>query len=188
MIYGYARVSTKGQERCGNSLPEQEERIRQMYPTAEIVTEAYSGAKERPIFEGLIDKLEKGDTLVVCKLDRFARSVQHGLQYIDKLREKGVGVHILNMGLIEDTPMGRLIVTNLLAFAEFERETILERTQAGKEQARKTNPDYREGRKRLNVPAAVIEDIRAGRITIAQAVKDCSVSRTTIERRLREVG
>ena len=188
MIYGYARVSTKGQERCGNSLPEQEERIRQMYPTAEIVTEAYSGAKERPIFEALIDRLEKGDTLVVCKLDRFARSVQHGLQYIDKLREKGVRVHILNMGLIEDTPMGRLIVTNLLAFAEFERETILERTQAGKEQARKNNPDYREGRKRLDVPAEVIEDVRAERKSIAQAARDCAVSRQTVERRLKEVG
>lgn len=188
MIYGYARVSTKGQERCGNSLPEQEERIRQMYPTAEIVTEAYSGAKERPIFEALINKLDKGDTLVVCKLDRFARSVQHGLQYIDKLREKGVRVHILNMGLIEDTPMGRLIVTNLLAFAEFERETILERTQAGKEQARKTNPEYREGRKRLDVPAEVIEDVRAGRLSIAHAARNCAVSRQTVERRLKEVG
>lgn len=188
MIYGYARVSTKGQERKGNSLPEQKEQIMQMYPTAEIISEAYSGAKMRPKFDDLVESLKSGDTLVVCKLDRFARSVQHGLEYIDKLREKGVRVHILNMGLIEDTPMGRLIVTNLLAFAEFERAVILERTQAGKEQARRNNPNYREGRKRLNVPAEVIEDIRAGRITIAQAVRDCSVSRTTIERRLREVG
>lgn len=188
MIYGYARVSTKGQERCGNSLPEQEERIKQMYPTAEIITEAYSGAKERPIFDGLIDKLQKGDTLVVCKLDRFARSVQHGLQYIDTLREKGVRVHILNMGLIEDTPMGRLIVTNLLAFAEFERETILERTQAGKEQARKTNPDYREGRKRLDVPAHILVDITSGKITKAEAARRCGVSVFTLNRRLKEVG
>ena len=186
MIYGYARVSTKGQERCGNSLPEQEERIRQMYPAAEIVTEAYSGAKERPIFEGLIDKLEKGDTLVVCKLDRFARSVQHGLQYIDRLREKGVRVHILNMGLIEDTPMGRLIVTNLLAFAEFERETILERTQAGKEQARKNNPDYREGRRKSEISEELMNDIFFGRISQRKAAKIAGVSLSTLHRRVKE--
>lgn len=184
MIYGYARVSTKGQERCGNSLPEQEERIRQMYPTAEIVTEAYSGAKERPVFEQLIDRLQSGDTLVVCKLDRFARSVQHGLQYIDRLREKGVRVHILNMGLIEDTPMGRLIVTNLLAFAEFERSIILERTAAGKEQARKNNPDWREGRHKIAIPDKIMKDLAAGRISQKEAARRAGVGLSTIRRRL----
>lgn len=63
--------------------------------------------------------LKEGDTLVVTKLDRFCRTTKEGLEYIDKLISKGIKIHIFNMGLIEDTPMGKLIVTNLLAFAEF---------------------------------------------------------------------
>jgi DNA invertase Pin-like site-specific DNA recombinase len=65
--------------------------------------------------------------------------------------KKGVKIHILNMGLIEDTPMGRLIVTNLLAFAEFERAMILERTQGGKAIA-KQKQDFREGRPKIYTP------------------------------------
>lgn len=64
--------------------------------------------------------------MVVTKLDRFCRSAKEGLGYIDFLMNKGVKIYILNMGLIENTPMGRLILTNLLAFAEFERSMIVE--------------------------------------------------------------
>ena len=61
------------------------------------------------------------------------------------LFEKGIKVHVLNMGLVEDTPTGRLILSVMLAFAEFERDMIVERTQEGKAIA-KQNPDFREGR------------------------------------------
>lgn len=61
------------------------------------------------------------------------------------LLEKGVKIHILNIGLIENTPIGKLIVTNLLAFAEFERAMIIERTQSGKAIA-KTKEGFKEGR------------------------------------------
>lgn len=145
-VYGYARVSTKGQL-DGNSIEEQTNTIKGRYSDAEIIVESYSGAKERPIFNELLDKLSSGDILVVTKLDRFCRTTKEGLEYIDKLMNKGVLIHIMNMGLIEDTPMGRLIVTNLLAFAEFERAMIIERTQSGKAIA-KQKPDFREGRPR----------------------------------------
>ena len=64
---------------------------------------------------------------------------------MDLLRDKGVAVHILNMGLLDNSPMGRLVATMLLAFAEFERDMIVERTMEGKAIA-KQNPDFREGR------------------------------------------
>ena len=96
----------------------------------------------------IIEALNKGDTLVVTTLDRFCRTVKEGLEIIDLLIDKGVRIHILNMGLIEDTPMGRLIVTNLLAFAEFERAMIVERTQTGKALA-KTKEGWKEGRPKL---------------------------------------
>lgn len=144
MIIGYCRVSTKGQI-DGNSFEAQAKNILDRYPSAEIIEESFSAAKKRPIFNEVIQRLDNGDTLVVTKLDRFCRTVKEGLQYVDELMDKGVRIHILNMGLIEDTPMGRLIVTNLLAFSEFERAMIIERTSAGKAIA-KTKSGYKEGR------------------------------------------
>lgn len=144
MKYGYTRVSTKGQL-DGNSIEEQTNAIRAVYADAEIIVESYSGAKERPLFNQILDKAEKNDYIIVTKLDRFCRSTKEGLEYIDRLMNKGVKIHILNMGLIENTPMGRLIVTNLLAFAEFERAMIIERTQGGKQIA-KQRVDFKEGR------------------------------------------
>lgn len=143
-VIGYCRVSTKGQL-DGNSIEEQSSKIKQMYPDAEIIIDSFTGAKERPIFNKVLDSLKSGDMLVVTKLDRFCRTTKEGLQYIDMLLERGIKIHILNMGLIENTAMGRLIVTNLLAFAEFERAMIIERTQSGKLIA-KTKEGYKEGR------------------------------------------
>ncbi len=180
MIYGYARVSTKGQAKNGNSLEEQREAILSRYPKAEIVDEAFSGAKIRPAFSELISGLERGDVLVVTKLDRFCRTTKEGLQYIDTLMEKGVSIHILNMGLIEDTAIGRLIVTNLLAFAEFERAMIVERTQGGKEIARQ-RPGYREGRKPIECDLKRFElladMVSKGAKTVTDASKELGVSR-----------
>ncbi len=143
-VYGYVRVSTKGQV-PGTSLAEQEQQIKDRYPMATIVQEAASGAHERKQFDALCESIGAGDTLVVCKMDRFCRSARQGLEYVDALRQKGVAIHILNMGLLDDTPMGRLIATMLLAFAEFERAQIIERTQSGKLAARE-KPGFRDGR------------------------------------------
>lgn len=144
MVYGYVRVSTTGQV-PGTSLQEQAAQILKKYPAAKITEEAASGAHERPKFDALCNELVEGDTLVVCKMDRFCRTVKEGLTYVDALRDKGVNVHILNMGLIDNSPMGRLMATMLLAFAEFERAQIIERTQSGKAAAR-LKPGYRDGR------------------------------------------
>ena len=145
MIYGYARVSTAGQSRDGNSLEDQTTALQQ-YGCQEIITEAYSGkTMDRPEFQKLLKRLQAGDTLVVTKLDRFARTAIEGVQQVRSLFDRGVRVHILNMGLIENTLTGNLILTVMLAFAEYERGMILERTQTGKAVARQ-NPDYREGR------------------------------------------
>ncbi len=133
MIYGYARVSTIAQCKNGNSLEEQNEALT-AYGCNEIITETYTGkTTERPQFNELFEAAAfKGDTLVVTKLDRFARTVIEGVLTVRTLFERGVKVHILNIGLIENTLTGNLILTVFLAFAEFERGMIIERTQAGK--------------------------------------------------------
>ena len=145
MIYGYARVSTLTQSRDGNSLEDQINALKE-YGCQEIVTEAFSGkTMDRPQFQELLGRLNDGDTLVVTKLDRFARTTIEGVQTVQNLFNKGIKVHILNMGLVEDTNIGRLILTIMLAFAEYERGMIIERTQMGKTIA-KQNPSFKEGR------------------------------------------
>ncbi|MBN9649019.1 recombinase family protein [Terrisporobacter glycolicus] len=145
MIYGYCRVSSRSQL-DNNSLELQEREISQRYESAVIYKEQISGIKShRPVFNEIIGKLKKGDTLVTTKLDRLCRSTKEGLDIIKNLQEKEINIHILNMGLIENSPMGDLIITCLLAFSQFERSMIVERTSAGKELA-KINDDYKEGR------------------------------------------
>ena len=154
MIYGYARVSTVAQCRNGNSLEEQTEAL-MAYGCDKIITEAYTGkTTERPQLNELLQLLCAGDTLVVTKLDRFARTVIEGVLTVRMLFERGVKVHILNIGLIENTLTGNLILTVFLAFAEFERGMIIERTQAGKSLAR-TQAGYHEGRPRKYTPAQI---------------------------------
>lgn len=147
MIIGYARVSTRGQARDGNSLEYQEEQLRSA-GAEKIYIDTYTGkVSERPELDKLMKKLQSGDTLVVTKLDRIARSVAAGSELIDELNNKGVKVNILNMGIIDDTPTGKLLRNVMLSFAEFERDLIVQRTQEGKEIA-KRKPGYREGRPR----------------------------------------
>ena len=145
MIYGYARVSTLTQSRDGNSLEDQINALKE-YGCQEIVTEAFSGkTMERPKFQKLLSKLEPNDLLVVTRLDRFARTAIEGVQTVQSLYDRKIKVHILNMGLVEDTNIGRLILTIMLAFAEYERGMIVERTQMGKAIA-KQDPKFKEGR------------------------------------------
>ena len=151
MIYGYARVSTAAQGRDGNSLEDQVSALKQ-YGCQKIIEEAFSGkTMERPKFQKLLNTLKEGDTLVVCKLDRFARTAIEGVQTVRELFERGVRVHILNMGLVENTLTGNLILTVMLAFAEYERGMIVERTQTGKAVARQ-DPDFRDGRPKKFTP------------------------------------
>lgn len=145
MIFGYARVSTATQGRDGNSLDEQIAAL-EKYGCQKIIKESFSGkTMQRPCFMELLEALQEGDTLVVCKLDRFARTAIEGVQTVRELFDRGIRVHILNMGLIENTLTGNLILTVMLAFAEYERGMIVERTQTGKMIA-KQNPDFRDGR------------------------------------------
>lgn len=184
-IIGYCRVSTKGQV-DGNSLEEQSIKILERYSNAEIIEESYSGAKERPVFNKVLEELNYGDTLVVTKLDRFCRTTKEGLQYIDLLMDKGIKIHILNMGLIEDTPMGRLIVTNLLAFAEFERAMIIERTQSGKAIA-KTKDGFKEGRPKSYTKeqldnALSMLTINGGKHSYSEVARLLGISKSTLIR------
>lgn len=140
MKYGYARVSTLNQDLESQLQTLEAEGCETIY------SEKFTGTKmNRPKFDELKELLQDGDTLVVTKLDRFARTTEDGIKTIKELFERGVKVHVLNMGLVENTPTGRLIFNIMSSFAEFERDMIVERTQEGKAIA-KQKADFREGR------------------------------------------
>lgn len=183
MIYGYARVSTRGQARDGNSIESQEQQLRSAGCESIYADSCTGTVMDRPKFTELMSKLKSGDRLVVAKLDRFARTTSGGIDTIRELLGRGVAVHILNMGLIDNTPTGRLMVTMLLAFAEFERDMIVERTAAGKAVARENNPDYREGRKKKEVDEELYSELREknkkGIITVLDCCKQLGISRQT---------
>ena len=125
------------------------------YGCQKIVKEAFTGnTVDRPKFLSIMEELQEGDTLVVCKLDRFARTAIEGVQVVRELFERGIRVHILNMGLVENTLTGNLILTVMLAFAEYERGMIVERTQTGKAVARQ-DPNFRDGRPKKFTPEQI---------------------------------
>ena len=145
MKYGYARVSTRGQAKDGNSLEAQIALLKNN--SAEVIyTDSFTGTKmERPELDKLLKEISKGDTLVVTKLDRFARSVSQASDLITSLIDKGVTVNVLNLGVLDNSSMSTLMRNVLLSFAQFERDMIVERTQEGKAISR-LKEDFREGR------------------------------------------
>jgi DNA invertase Pin-like site-specific DNA recombinase len=179
MRYGYARVSSLGQQRNGNSLDAQIELLKQRGAEV-IVDECFTGRKvDRPKFTELLEKLQPGDELIVCKLDRFARSSKHGADLIQELVNRGVRVNILNMGIADNTSTGKLLLNIMFAFAEYEADMIAERTSEGKAEKRATDPNYKEGRKTLEVPEfpKFFEKTKKGELTVVDCCAMLGISR-----------
>lgn len=145
MIYGYARVSTKGQAKDGNSL-ENQEAILKEHGAEVIYSDSVTGRNlDRPNLKKLLLEIKEGDILIVTKLDRIARSLTQGSELVNYLIDMDIKVNILNIGIMDNTPSSRLTRNIFFSFAEFERDMIVERTQEGKMIAKQFK-DYREGR------------------------------------------
>ena len=130
MIYGYARVSSTTQ-----SLDTQVAQLT-AYGCQKIFHEKLSGRslRNRAQFTALLDQIATGDTVVVTKLDRFARSTQDALNTMATLTERGVSLVVLNMGgdvVDTSTAIGKLLITVLAGIAEFEADLIKERQLEG---------------------------------------------------------
>ena len=148
MVFGYARVSTKTQARDGNSLDVQMKALKEA-GAEKIYVDAFTGTKmNRPEFEKLRLQLRCGDTLIVTKLDRMARSVSQASGLITDLIDEGVTINVLSLGILSNDSVNTLLRNILLSFAQFERDMIIQRTQEGKDVARATDPDFHEGRPR----------------------------------------
>ncbi|MHC9533290.1 recombinase family protein [Dellaglioa sp. L3N] len=145
MKFGYARVSTLAQ-----SLDDQINQLLNLGISSDnIYSDKFTGkTTNRPELNKLLDQLRSGDELAVIKLDRLARNAKEGLELIDELNNRGVSVNIKNMGVFtaDDSAITKMMKTMFLAFAEFERAQIVERMQIGKDYAKLTDPNFKEGR------------------------------------------
>lgn len=148
MIYGYARVSTKGQAKDGNSLEVQKAALIEAGAVeSSIYIDTFTGTKmDRPEFNKLKEILRPGDKLIVTKLDRLGRSVSQTSEIITELIDREVEINVLNLGVLSNDSVNTLMRNILLSFAQFERDMIVQRTQEGKAIAKAINPDFKEGR------------------------------------------
>lgn len=125
-LIGYARVSTEDQ-----NLEAQIEQLTHER-CDKIFQEKVSGVKiDRPQLTLMLDYVREGDIVVVCKLDRIARSTRHLFEIVEYLKNKGVEFKVLNINLDTSTATGKLMLTMLAGIAEFEREMMLERQKEG---------------------------------------------------------
>ena len=183
MKYGYARVSNTDQK-----LENQIDLLKSA-GADKIFREKYTGTTtQRPEFQKLLNELEANDTLIVTKLDRFARNTTEALELIQKLFKQNIKVNILNMGVIDNTPTGQLIFTIFSAFAQFERDLIVTRTQEGKMYAREHDPNFREGRPRTysDEQIQLAYELRQQGMTYKMIARKTGISERTQQRRFKE--
>lgn len=182
-VFGYARVSTRKQD-----LSAQVDELKQAGATV-IYQEKYTGTTaKRPEFDKLMKKVVAGDTVIVTKLDRLARNTEDALKIAKDLRSRHVILDIKNLGRMDDNAQGNLIFTIFSAFAQFERDLIVARTEEGKEWARKHKANYREGRP-MDYDYDRIKfayDLRKRGYTISEITKNTGISKTTLYRRFRD--
>jgi putative DNA-invertase from lambdoid prophage Rac len=183
-VFAYCRVSTADQT-TDNQVRELEAAGFAIQPKR-IETEIVSGsvaAFERPKFTRLVDRMETGDVLIVTKLDRLGRNAMDVRATVDKLAADGIKVHCLALGGVDLTSAaGRMTMQVLAAVAEFERDLLIERTQAGIGRAKA------EG-KRFGRPSAlspqeqqqVHQKLSEG-VPVAQLARDFGTTRQTIMR------
>jgi putative DNA-invertase from lambdoid prophage Rac len=183
-VFVYARVSTADQT-TDNQLREIESAGFKVEPRR-TVTESISGsvaASERPGFSKLVDRLEVGDVLIVTKLDRLGRNAMDVRTTVTTLTTLGVRVHCLALGGMDLTsPAGKMTMGVISAMAEFERDLLIERTNAGLDRARAQGKTF--GRPSALSEAQQTEArmrLNKGE-TVSQLAREFKTSRTTIQR------
>lgn len=182
MNIGYARVSTGDQ-----TLDLQLDALTKA-DCSRVFTETASGAKsDRPILNEAIAYIRSGDTLVVWRLDRLGRSLQHLIEVVTELQNRGIGFRSLTEQIDTTTPGGKLIFHVFGALAEFERDLIRERTHAGLAAARARGrtggrPKALADPKKLALAQALYH---GGQTDIATICQTLGISRATLYRSLR---
>jgi DNA invertase Pin-like site-specific DNA recombinase len=174
---GYGRTSTFEQQA---GLEAQLRDLRAV-GCEKIFEEQVSSVGKRPQLEACLDFVREGDTLVITKLDRLARSTQHLLEIADLVKRKGADLHILNLNIETSTATGKLLLTMIAAVATFEREMTLERQREGIAKA-KAEGKYRGRKPTARARAAEIAALRADGVRPVDIARRLGIGRASVYR------
>jgi putative DNA-invertase from lambdoid prophage Rac len=182
--FAYCRVSTAGQT-TENQVREIEAAGFAVEPHR-IVTETVSGSsvlEQRPAFQQLLDRMERGDVLVVTKLDRLGRNAIDVASTVEKLAARGIRVHCLALGGVDLTsPAGRMTMGVLTNVAQFERDLIIERTQSGLARAKAEGTILGRPASLDDEQRATVREALAGGMSVSEAARQFGTSRQTVMR------
>jgi DNA invertase Pin-like site-specific DNA recombinase len=179
-VIGYARVSTTDQN------PQLQLDALEEAGATRIFTDhgVSASTTSRPHLDACLDHLREGDVLTVWKLDRLGRNTQHVLAVVDQLTSRGIGFRSLTEGLHTEGPMGTAMLTVMAAFAQLERDTMIERTRAGLAAAAANGRKGGRPRKFDDADAAKARSMRDKDIAATDIAKMLGVSRATVYRYL----
>jgi DNA invertase Pin-like site-specific DNA recombinase len=180
MLVGYPRVSTQGQ-----SLDLQLDALRTA-GAERVYSDVASGKRDdRPGLADALKALKQGDVLLIWKLDRLGRSLQHLVEVVSELQKRGVGLRVLTGGIDTTSATGRLVFGIFAALAEFERELIRERVTAGLAAAKVRG---RQGGRRLKITPKQLAHARRlltdGDVSVGDVAATLRVGRSTLYRAL----
>lgn len=184
MLVGVARTSTLEQEA---GLLAQVRDLK-AFGCDEVYQEQVSSVGDRPQLDAAIKSLRKGDKLVVCKLDRLARSVKHLGELLDTIEAKGAGLVILSMGgqqIDTTTATGKLMLNIMSSIAQFEREMMLERQREGIQKA-KAEGKYTGRKPTAMAKGDAVKTLVASGMSKADVCKRLNISRASLYRILAE--
>jgi DNA invertase Pin-like site-specific DNA recombinase len=174
---GYGRTSTLEQQ-AGLDAQFRELKAAEC---EKIFSEQVSAVGKRAQLEAALDFLRQGDTLVVTKLDRLARSTQHLQEIAERLKAKGADLFILNLGADTSTATGRLMFTVIGAIACFERELMLERHREGIAKA-KSEGKYKGRKPTARARAGEIAALKADGVRPAEIARKLGIGRASVYR------
>ena len=179
MIIGYARVSTLDQA----AGFEAQLRDLDAAGTEKVFQEQVSSVGTRPQLDAALDFIREGDTMVVTRLDRLARSTAHLLQIVETVERRGAALRVLNLNLDTATATGRLMLTMLGAIAEFERKLMLERQREGIAKAKAV------GKYKGRAPTAMakldqVRELKAVGIGASEIARRLGIGRASVYRLL----
>jgi DNA invertase Pin-like site-specific DNA recombinase len=183
-VIGYARCSTAEQ-----NLGLQISALNDAGAQRVFADEGVSGSKvDRPELTAALNHLRKGDVLTVWKLDRLGRNTRHVLEVIDQLHERGVQFRSLTEGLDTTGPMGRAMTTIMAAFAQLERDVLIERTNAGLAAARANGRQGGRPRKVNDAQAAKAGQLKEKGVSVPDIARMLGISRASAYRYLRQTA
>ncbi|WP_062015088.1 recombinase family protein [Aureimonas sp. AU4] len=177
MLIGYARTSTLDQE----AGLEAQERDLERLGCDRVFSEQVSSVGSRPQLEAALTFVREGDTLVVTKLDRLARSVVHMGEIVAKLTAKGVALRIEAMGVDTGTPTGKLMLNVLASVAQFEREMMLERQREGIAKA-KGEGKYQGRKPTAQAKADDVKALASEGLSMAQIAARLKIGKASVHR------